>query len=126
LLRWPLLPLYLLPWKLCYLGQEGFLHTAHSEDGNPTPASLRLLALNSHATQVCLFADLATARPSVATDPFAYRNLPGVVSVYDNQTFVIVGDVNPEMPMPNVIRLDNDNVDTLVNHTLVVTMISGA
>jgi hypothetical protein len=102
-----------------YLGQEGFLYTAHhSEDGNPTPASLRLLALNSHATQVCLFADLAAAGASVAADPFACRNLPGVVSVYDNQTYVIVGAVNPEMPVPNVIRLDNDNFDTLVNHTL--------
>ncbi len=105
-----------------YLGQEAFLYSAHSEDGNPTPASLRLLALNSHAAQVCLFADLAAARPSVATDPFACRNLPGVGSVCDNQTFVIVGDVNPEMPMPNVIRLDNDNFDNLVNHTLVPTV----
>jgi hypothetical protein len=105
------------------LGQEGFLHTAHSEDGNPAPASLRLLALNSHAAQVCLFADPAVARPSVATDSFACcRNLPGVVSVYDNQTFVIVGDVNPEMPMPDVICLDNDNLDTLVNHGLAPTV----
>jgi hypothetical protein len=106
-----------------YLGQqEGFLYTAHSEDGNATPASLRLLALNSHATQVHLLADLDTARPSMATDPFACRNLPGVVSVYNNQTFVIVGDINPKMPMPNVIRLHNDNFDTLVNHTLVPTV----
>jgi hypothetical protein len=30
---------------------------------------------------------------------------------------VIVGDINLELPMPNVIRLDNDNFDTLVNHT---------
>jgi hypothetical protein len=105
-----------------YLGQEGSLHTAHSELVNPTPASLRLLALNSHAAQVCLFADLAAARPFVATDPFAYRNLPGVVSVCDSQTFVILGDVNSEMPVPNVIRLDNDNFDTLVNHTFVPTL----